>query len=215
MQGLIRSHGLQAVTGRELDGESVTPAVLERVESSDALVALMTRRDEITEEGEIFWRTHPWVRDEINHARGQKMPSIALVEDGVKLEGAYGDNEWIALHRNDPLAAFMGLSQRIANWRRLIGQSVVARLEPGELGHEISDEENTVCEYRLWSDDGEPGDWTPGFVIPAEGGTQLFIKGVPGDRALIEVRVRTFDTVTWQSKATSQHMRIELAQKEV
>ncbi len=210
LQTLLRSHGIRPITGRVLDGEGVTPAVLERVESSDAVVSLMTRRDPIGDPADNRWRTHPWVRDEINHARGRGMRTIALVEEGVEPEGAYADNERIHFSRDKPLPAFLALSERLANWKRALGRKLMARILPPNLGHDVVVDNSYQCRYRFWTD-GAPGDWQSGQMIPAQGGTLLYIRGVQDDDALIEVRVERHGEIAWRSMATSQHVTIELS----
>jgi hypothetical protein len=212
LQSLLRSHGVQAVTGRVLDGEGVTPAVLAKVESSDALVALMTRRDRIGNADENRWRTHPWVRDEINHARGKNKPAIALLETGVEPEGAYSDNERLTLDRDNPLKAFLALSERLANWKQRFGRSQWASIVPADLGHRVIGDSAWSCSYRFWSK-GDPGDWREGKLMPAQGGTQLYVRGIQDDDALIEVQVKRHDEVRWRSVATSQQVTIELAEQ--
>ena len=210
LQTLLRSHGIRPVTGRVLDGESVTAGVLKRVESSDAVVSLMTRRDPLGAPGQNRWRTHPWVRDEINHARGRNMRTIALVEDGVEPEGAYLDNERIPLSREKPLPAFLALSERLASWKRGFGRKLMARILPPNLGHDVIVDNSYHCRYRFWTE-GSPSDWCEGSLIPAQGGTLLYVRGVQDDDALIEVRVERHGEIAWRSVATSQHVTIELA----
>ena len=120
LQALLRSHGVRPVTGRVLNGEPVTPAVLQRVASCHGLVALMTRRDRLGG-GTKTGGAHPWVRDD-QFVRGQGLPSISIVEDGVEIEGAYPENERLPLVREQPLSVFLQLSERLANWKQDFGR---------------------------------------------------------------------------------------------
>ena len=43
-----------------------------------------------------------------DHVRGKNMPAIAIVEQGVALDGAYAEHEYIPLDCNQPLDAFCG-----------------------------------------------------------------------------------------------------------
>ena len=49
--------------------------------------------------------------------------------------------------------------------------------------------------------------------MPVEGGTQLFIKGVREETALIEVELRHHNEVVWRSAATSQYVIIEMSNR--
>lgn len=79
VEGLLRSHGLDLASGAVLGRGPLTDGVRELIEKSDALIALMTRRDQLAN-GE--WTTHLWVQDEYGHARGKNMRAIALIEQG-------------------------------------------------------------------------------------------------------------------------------------
>jgi hypothetical protein len=208
LQTLLRSYSMRPVTGRTLDGEAITPEVLRRVESCDGLIALMTRRDPLGAAGDQ-WRTHPWVRDEINHARGKGIRAVAIVEAGVGMEGAYAENERIHMTTEEPLAAFLQLAERLANWKAQYGRTLIARIRPTTLGHELGDNPAWTCWYRFWAQ-GIASDWIRGTLIPAEGGTQLFMHGVRDDSALVEVQLRRHDAVVWRSPATSQYISIDL-----
>jgi hypothetical protein len=85
------------ITITRLGGEALTPAVMQRIEECDALVTLLTRRDQKTT-GK--WTTHDWVRDELNHARSKSMRAVAFVENEVEAGGAYAEHERIPLDRN-------------------------------------------------------------------------------------------------------------------
>ncbi|MDJ0770955.1 MAG: toll/interleukin-1 receptor domain-containing protein [Ilumatobacter sp.] len=204
LQSLLRSHGVGSRTGRVADGEPLTPAVQGMIDECDAVVALMTRRDKL--EGQERWRTHPWVRDEINYARNGEKPAIAILEDGVEPEGMYAENERIHLDRADPLDAFLRLSRQLASWKKGFGRTVKARVLPDEIGHEAD-----TCKYRFWTD-GHSGDWVDAPLIPAQGGTELLIRGVPDEDALIELQVDRQGNGGWRSRAIGQYVTIELQQ---
>jgi hypothetical protein len=189
-----------------LDGGALTPSVMERLERSDALVALMTRRDPLPDG---TWRTHPWVRDEINHIRGRGQPAVALVEDGVAVEGAYAEHERLSFRRESPLDAFLGLSHRLANWKRELGRTLCAKVLPSEIGHDIAGDASWKCVYRFWTN-GRPDDWIEGMLVPAEGGTEIYIQRVRDDSALVEVQVLRNGQATWRSPATPQRLLIQL-----
>jgi hypothetical protein len=96
---------------------------MERIEASDGCVAVMTRRERLGELGAERWATHPWVRDEINHARGHDVRSVALVQEGVSDAGAYGERERIPFLREAPLEAFLALLETLRLWRQEMGST--------------------------------------------------------------------------------------------
>ena len=68
------------------------------------------------------------------------------------------------------------------------------------------------CSYRFWSE-GNPSGWREGKLMPAQGGTQLYVRGIQDDDALIEIQLKRHDKVRWRSVATSQQVTIELAEQ--
>jgi hypothetical protein len=205
VERLLASHEIRPITGRRVGGEAVTPAVLRRVEECDGCVALLTRRDELAAGG---WTTHPWVDDELKHARGRDLPAIALVEDGVKPAGAYAEHERIPLDREAPLDAFLALSETIGLWRRQrAGRMLKVQLQPEELARTVSQRANGHrCRYRL-TENGEFTEWREARPVREVGGVFLYVPGVR-DEHLIEIEVA--NGVVWSSPATGQWLQVEL-----
>jgi hypothetical protein len=205
VERLLASHEIRPINGRRLGGQALTPAVLRRIEECDGCVALMTRRDELAAGG---WTTHPWVDDELKHARSKDLPAIALVEDGVKPTGAYAEHERIPLVREKPLDAFLALSETIGLWRRQrAGRMLKVQLQPEELARTVSRRANGhSCRYRLIQP-GQSAEWRDAEPVREVGGVFLYVPGVK-DEHLIEVEVRNGGT--WTSPATGQWLQVEL-----
>ncbi|AGA33404.1 hypothetical protein TVNIR_1742 [Thioalkalivibrio nitratireducens DSM 14787] len=206
VEQLLASHHVQAITGERLAGEQLTPAVQRRIDSSDALVALLTRRDELLGGG---WTTHQWVLDELAYARAHNKRAIAVVEDGVNNGGMYQPHERIALNRDQPVESLLILSETIGLWKRAVGRTVKVQLLPAMLARRLGAAgNNSRCRYRLWLR-GEFTDWRESTPVPEGGGTFLYINGVD-DEHLIQLEVQEYNKV-WQSVATSQWMHIKLS----
>lgn len=210
IESLFSSHDVQLVTGRRLGGEGLTPEIQKRIRGSDACVALMTRRERLGEPAEGRWSTHPWVRDELNHARGQELPSIALIETGVVREGAYGEREPIPFDRESPLPAFLALSETLRIWREQLGQTRVARVSPDDIGRRFRAAEDIRCRYRFVTPEGDRTDWVDAEVTLFAGGTLVYLKGVRSEADQVEVEVVEGDQTTLYSEATPQWLSIAL-----
>ncbi len=210
IESMLSSVDVQIVTGSRLGGGDLTPEAMGRIGTSDGCVALMTRRERLGEPGVERWATHPWVRDEINHARGHGVRSIALVEEGVSDAGAYGERERIPFRREAPLEAFLALLETIRLWRQEMGSTRVARLSPDDLGRRFRRERGMRCRYRYVSADGERSAWADVEPIPAPGGTLVYLKGVRGDADQVEVEVLEGDRPIMYSAATPQWLSITL-----
>jgi hypothetical protein len=202
---LLASHDLVAVTGKRLAGEALTPAVMQRIEECDALVALLTRRD-LKASGK--WTTHDWVRDELNHARTKGIRAVALLENEVEVSGAFAEHERIPLDRGNPLDAFLALSDTIGLWKREEGRRLKIRIMPDELATLAGfSGSNVKCRYRF-TVSGTWTDWRETVQIPEPGGTFLWAGGVQED-FLIQVQLEDGGK-HWISPAYPQYVSVEL-----
>lgn len=204
MERVIASHGLRCVTGEDLEGRPLTLEIKDKIEQSDGLVALLTRRAT----ADAVDGTHAWVRDELNHARGKEKPAIALVEHGVVLTGMYAERENIPLDPAAPLAGLLRLSETIGNWKRRAGRRILVRIEPDEAAQLAARENGVVCRYRIYREAEIRRDWTPIHAVEEPGGVFVYVPDLQDtDRVKIEVR---FGEQVWSSMNEPQWLRIAL-----
>ncbi|CAG0957683.1 hypothetical protein RHDC4_00497 [Rhodocyclaceae bacterium] len=114
VEKLLRKRHLEIVTGEDLGGGQLTPEVQRRIDASDALIALLTRRVRQEAGG---WATHPWVQDELGRARTLGKPAIALVENGIDIGGMYQPHEQIPLDREQSDKALLKLAETLLVWQ--------------------------------------------------------------------------------------------------
>jgi hypothetical protein len=207
VERLLESHDVTRVTGKHLGGEALTPAVQERIDQCDGLVALLTRRDQLAS-GK--WTTHDWVRDELNYARDHGKRTIALIEEDVQTGGAFGENEWISLNRDAPLEAFLSLSETVGLWKRESGRRLTLQILPQQLAEVTATAPvEPVCQYRYYNANGQPSAWFEAKQIPQQGGLFVFLHGIQDDY-YVQLKIQ-YGAETWVSRAVSaQSMPIEL-----
>jgi hypothetical protein len=203
IERLLASQFVQVKTGERLGGGQLTPEVQKRIQASDALIALMTRRDQLQAGG---WTTHPWVKDELAWARAHDKPAITLVEDGVAEGGMFQPHEWIPLDRSNPLEALLRLAETVAGWKQDAGRMVKVQIAPEDIAGKLGDGVAT-CRHRLFQQ-GKASDWRDVMAIPEAGGTFVYLDGVREDH-LIQIEA-TDAGQTWKSPATSQWMLVQL-----
>jgi hypothetical protein len=204
VERVLDSHFAVKVTGENLAGAALTVGVQNRIESCDALVALMSRRDKVGGK----WRTHQWVTDEIAHARAKGLLAIALVEDGVELGGMFQANEYIPFDRKNLGEAWLRLSEALSEWRRKLGRKVKIQLQPDDIARLLDpDDKNIVIEYSLASAGNNTG-WKQIKPVEEQGGIFVYVDGVH-DHHLIQLRVIN-GVKKWRSIATSQWMPVTL-----
>jgi hypothetical protein len=120
---LCYSQGVRLIAGEILGGAGLSPAIRQRIQERDALIALATRDKPLAEPD--TWQTHQWVRDEFGEAVAHVMPAIALVETGVQWEGMHREHERIDLDREHSSDALLRLASTAH--RRLAGITDRAR----------------------------------------------------------------------------------------
>jgi hypothetical protein len=202
---ILYSHGVRAVTGHVLGGDALDDAIKRRLDDSDCLVALATRRDEIVRGG---WTTHPWVINEFAYAKAKQKEAIALVEGGVSWQGPYQAHEYIKLDRGIPSVGLLELSNTIGYWKENAGNTLKLQILPDQLAERLELEgDNCECTYRT-VEQGKHGEWRQVMPVPEPGGVYLYVKGIQ-NKQLIEVRVSS-NRWTWKSPATPQSMPVIL-----
>ena len=182
VERLVRSHGLLATNGRNLGGGPLTPEIARSIEEADALVALVTRRE--NDPGNV---THPWVLQELAHARLRDKPAIGLYEKGVPTQGADAGYEHIDY---DPAAAhlaFIKLSETVGEWKRRAGRLLKVQVLPEDVARSLGARADHVrCECRFQVE-GNDTDWQAARVRREVGGVFVYLR-VPDAAEMVQLR---------------------------
>ena len=184
VEGLLKSHGLEPTTGEILGGGPLTEEIKDLIERCYALVAIMTKRDEKTNG---HWTTHQWVQDEFNHAKSKNIYAIALIEEGVDIQGMYRFNEYIKLNIENQLPTFLKLSATLGFWRKNSGRRVKLLVQPDQIAQDYG--ESAEWRYRF-NIDGKFTDWNEVQLTSEPGGCFLYLPNV-SEEALIQVQARS------------------------
>jgi hypothetical protein len=206
IETLLASHDVRVATGESLGGGLLTPEIQRRITDADGLIAVVTGD---TKKPSGKYTPHPWVRDELNYARGINRPSIALVESSVDVDGAYQEHEIIRFGDGvDALISLSKLAHTIGLWKRERGRRVKIRILPDDLGARCAKENsNAVCEYRFIRN-GKATEWMKTSVFGEIGGTFVYAAGAQFD-VMVEVRIKV-GKQKWQSKATPEFITTQL-----
>lgn len=115
---LIESHGVEVLTGKELQGQAITEKVKELLAAADATIFFTTRRED-NQDG--TWTTSEWVIDEIKHAESIKKTLVLEVrENGVEYPNKINaERQHIKLASDDKIEALVDLAVTVGRWRRL------------------------------------------------------------------------------------------------
>lgn len=123
---LIKSYGVEVMTGKELQGQVITAAVKAAIDHADAVVCFTTRRG--TGNGGVHG-TSDWVIDEIKYAYARNKDKVVEVrEDGVQWPNMIHDTrQYIPLNSTDRVPALVELGKTVSRWR---GAGVKLKLLP-------------------------------------------------------------------------------------
>lgn len=203
VDGFLNSLDTRVITGAAVGGGVLTQAIMDKIDQCDALIALATPRDRLAK-GKFG--THPWVRDELNHARSRNKLAIAVVQKSVDMQGAYQENERIHYDPDEPLPAFIKLAETIALWRQQSWRKLRVRLLPDSLIAKLGPED---CEYRFAStSDGKVTPWRKAGLVREAGGTVAWLNGAQ-EESLVELRV-SLNGAKWSSRAVPQWIHVKL-----
>jgi len=206
IEQLLASQFVHVVTGERLGGDQLTPKVKARIEESDALVGLLTRRDPLA--NNAGWTTHDWVKDEIGYARSKGKRAIAMVEQGVTVGGMNDPHEHIPFTREELISAVLVLAETIGVWKHEVGRTIKVQILPAELAQKLgTNGQGVKCQHRLCLN-GKFTEWRDSIPVPEVGGTFVYLEGVQDDQ-LVQIRVEEPNKV-WMSPATPQSLQIRL-----
>jgi hypothetical protein len=210
-EAVLEAHAIRAITGESVGGEALTPAIMSRINDCDALIAVLTPNQQREDNS---FDPHPWVRDELNYARGQNKSCIALIHPSVAIEGAWQEHERIIWNPGDPLQAARRLVQTVGLWKLESGRVLKIMLLPEDVATRIArNPKRATCEYRLiHNPTGKATQWRQANVFGEIGGTFAWIRGALDD-SLLEVRVQ-LGRELWYSRAAPQFIPTKLKRGE-
>jgi hypothetical protein len=204
VQALVVAHGLKVTSGSRLDGEELNESIKEKIRGSDALVALLTRRELIGDR----WLTHEWVKQELGYARAVERRAVAIVETGVELGGMEASHQWISFDPNQPLEAFTFLAEVIGAWKRAEGRTLVARLQPDDAG-EAAAAPGATLRYRFFAK-GEYQEWHDGQIVRKPGAILAYMPGAD-EESEVQVEIQSA-AGSWRSVVEPQWLQLKLEQ---
>jgi hypothetical protein len=212
VERLLKSQNIVVATGRRLAGGQLHPEVRQRIDNSDGLVALKTRRESVGNPEENRWRSSAWIDYEYTYAREQGKHAIAIVEHGVETDGPFESYERIALDQENPLETFLALSETLWQWKERAGIQRIVQIRPDDLGRIFRTNRNLRCRYHFIDYEGNPGEWVYAQPIVQASGILLYLKGVRDDDTFIEVEILhpQDENPRWYSPATAQFISVEM-----
>jgi hypothetical protein len=82
---MAQAFRMEVVTGEQTYGDTIPQTVLRKIQTSDALIAFTTRREQMSNGS---WTTHHWVLQEMAAAMTNSRPVVEVRETGVDPQAA-------------------------------------------------------------------------------------------------------------------------------
>jgi hypothetical protein len=182
---LVRAFGGEVLSGEDVQGQQITDEIRRRIETSDGLIALRTRRGDPDSVG--TYRTHRWVEDELAYAIAHNVRVVEVREELVDSQGGIaGDRQWITYREGERDRLLIELTKLLGVWSRAV--TVNIQLLPPELVEEIRSQLRAPgfsCTYKLLEGSRE-SIAQEGQVRPIKGGIFLQTPPLP-PQSLIQV----------------------------
>lgn len=122
---ILNMLNMKTVFGENLCGQRISDGVRDRLEAARLSIALLTKDTKI---GTDVWQPSQWIIQEITWAAANKIPTLLLVEDGVKFDnGITGDIEKISFKNGDFAAALVRIAEQA---RTLMNPVIIPRELP-------------------------------------------------------------------------------------
>ena len=202
VENLIHSHGIAAITGRNLAGQSLTPAIKTKIQSCDALIYIRTKRRPD--------QSNDWVMHEVSTAEVSGLPFIGIIqEELLPITGPFMNKEYIPFSDIHSAELWLKISTTIGLWKAETGSIVEAMIEPPQLATMIRQMGSRISiEYCLYDREYNKTDWKPARFATTPAGVSVLLPGVR-DKFGIQIRVRGHSE-DWVSDVNYQKLRIEL-----
>jgi hypothetical protein len=195
---LVEALGCEVLTGEEMQGERLSDGVIERISDSDACIGFLTKRGKEANQNGTF-PTHRWVIEELTTALNKGKPIFEIREKGVDAQnGIIGDRQ--RLDFEDIPKVLLEVAKFVMKEKNklstkifmLLPQEILTEIRPHLVNGDIT------CSYRFM--------YKTKYYDPEvanlerfQGGYGVIIKKIPNEDALIEIKIKGPNRLSWSS----------------
>jgi hypothetical protein len=189
---LVEAFGDEVVTGENLyQGPSVPEAVINRIESCDAMIGVASRYQR-QENG--YYSAYPWVQGELSAARAAKKVFVQLREQGLDPRmGILEGTQYIEYDSTNLVECIVKLAEALGEWHRQ--RNVPVYLVPADFAAAISPwvrNGGAKCQFRILDEKFEETMRGEAFIKRTPGGLiEAVLCGIPpGNYIELEVNCK-------------------------
>ncbi len=195
---LVEALGCEVVTGEEMQGELLSEGVVERISDSDACIGFLTKRGKVANQDGTF-PTHRWVIEELTTGLNKGKPIYEIREKGIDVQkGIISDRQ--RLEFEEIPKVLLEVAKFIMKEKNKLSTKIFMLL-PSEILTDIRPHlvnGDITCSYRFM--------FKTKYYEPEttnlerfQGGYGIIIKKIPNEDALIEIRIKGPNRLSWSS----------------
>jgi hypothetical protein len=203
---VVESMDLRVVTGEDLGGETLSEEIKQRIDKSDALVALVTPWKD--KQGNKV--APPWVNDEFTYAKAKNKRAFRVTHPDFAGAGMYAAHEYTTYSKDNLADALLKLMKTLALWKKESGRPMRIEIAPDVAGQRFDPARVRDCEFQVFVN-YEESEWRKAKIWPEPGALYAYLPGVP-DQAKLRLRM-VIDNETWQSDYQSPVGRMQLSRR--
>lgn len=195
---LVEALGCEVVTGEEMHGEKLSDGVIERISDSDACIGFLTKRGRESNQDGTF-PTHRWVIEELTTALNKGKPIYEIREKGIDTQkGIIGDRQ--RLDFDDTNKVLLEVVKFVMKEKNRLSTKIFMLLPPevlNDIRPHLANGDIT-CSYRFMYKT-KYSELEATNLERFQGGYGLIIKKIPNEDALIEIKIKGPNRLSWSS----------------
>jgi len=195
---LVEALGCEVVTGEEMQGERLSDGVIERISDSDACIGFLTKRGKKPNPDGTF-STHRWVIEELTTALNKGKPVYEIREKGIDAQkGIIGDRQRLDFEETPKV--LLEVVKFVMKEKNKLSTKIFMLLPPeilSDIRPHLANGDMT-CAYRFMY---KTKYYEPEATILErfQGGYGIIIKKIPSEDALIEIKIKGPNRLSWSS----------------
>jgi hypothetical protein len=195
---LIKVLGCEIETGEEMQGERLSEGVVERISEADACIGFLTKRGD-TPNADGKFPTHRWVIEELNTGLNKGKPIFEIREKGIDHQkGSNGDRQNLDFDNHS--VALLEVAKFVMKEKSKLSTKTFMLLPPdilNEIRPHLTNGDIT-CSYKFMykTRNSEPEVTT---IERFQGGYGIIIRKIPSEDALIEIKIKGPNKLSWSS----------------
>lgn len=204
---MVEAMDLYVRDGVDAGGRAIDTEILERISTSDGLIAIMSPwQDQLGQR-----LIPPYVLSEFDFAKAHSKPAIRVLHDSLPLHGMFTNHEYVSWVSGQEVKVLLKLMTTLALWKKSTGRNIQIRISPSDLGFKFDAHNSSHrCLYQLLVNYEHTG-WKQAKLWNEPGATYAFIPNFQ-EESKVQLRLELGNEI-WESPFTDSMGQIELQKR--